>query len=122
MRVLVFSNLHLFSLYIRYFAKFKTMPATLHALFVHGHEYLTWAEHTVGIPLGAISEGAIEAYNKMVKALRRMHARMSSIQAQSADIIHYELWWSDPLVNAFLEVMQEKRRGFIRRSKRNRAM
>ena len=119
---MVSTNFHLFSLYIRYFGKFKTMSATLHALIVHGHEYLTWAKDVVGLPLGAISEGALEAYNKMVKALRRMHARMSSIKAQSADIIHYELWWSDPLVNAFLEVMQAKRRGFIRRSKRSRGM
>ena len=102
---MVSTNFHLFSLYIRYFGKFKTMSATLHALIVHGHEYLTWAKDVVGLPLGAISEGALEAYNKMVKALRRMHARMSSIKAQSADIIHYELWWSDQLVKPFLEVM-----------------
>jgi hypothetical protein len=48
-------------------SNYKGMSAVLHVLYVHGHEYLTWAKNVVGVPLGAISEGAIEAFNKGVK-------------------------------------------------------
>ena len=109
-------------LYIKTLSKFKGMSGVLHALYVHGHEYLAWARDVVGVPLGAISEGAIEAYNKVVKRLRRLHSRMSSITNQSEDIHHWAMWPSCPKVIGYLELTQKKRRGFIRRSARSRAM
>ena len=109
-------------LYIKTLSKFKGMSGVLHALYVHGHEYLAWARDVVGVPLGAISEGAIEAYNKVVKKLRKAHARMSSLTKQSADIHHWAMWPTDPKVIGYLELTQKKRSGFIRRSARSRGM
>ena len=97
------------------------MSATLHVLFVHGHDYIRWAQEDVGVPLGALSESAIECHNKVVKAMRRLHARMDSIVNQSADILYNNMWRSDPLVLAYFEVIQKYRRGFMRRSSRNRS-
>ena len=112
----------MFRLYLKTLSTYKRMSAVLHVLYVHGHEYLTWAKDVVGVPLGAISEGAIEAFNKVVKKLRRAHARMSSLEKQSEDIHHWAMWPSDPKVIGYLELIQKKRRGFIRRSARSRAM
>ena len=119
--LVILNNIFCCRLYVKHLGPYKTMSATLHALYVHGHEYLEWAQNVVGVPLGALSESAIECHNKVVKALRRMHARMDSIIHQSEDILHGEMWRSDPLVLAFFEIIQEKKRGFIRRSRRNRS-
>jgi hypothetical protein len=47
---------------------------------------------------------------------------MSSLEKQSEDIHHWAMWPSDPKVIGYLELIQKKRRGFIRRSARSRAM
>jgi hypothetical protein len=90
------------------------MSATLHTLYVHGAEFLQWAEEVVGVPLGALSESAIEAHNGRVKSLKQRHARMDSLEHQSQDILHGEMWRSDPMVLGYLELHQEFRRGCIR--------
>jgi hypothetical protein len=96
------------------------MSATLHSLYVHGHKYLEWAEDVVGVPLGALSESAMECHNKSVKAMKEHHARMDDLEHQSEDILHGVMWRSDPLVLSYLECIQKIRRGCIRIPRKNR--
>ena len=103
-------------LYIKTFGKYKTMTAVLHVLYCHGHLYLEWAEEVVGVPLGALSESAIECHNKDKKRAKR-YARLDSVAHNSADTMHSSTWTSDPLVLAFKEVIQVKKRGNARKLK-----
>ena len=41
------------------------MTANTHTMYAHGHLYLEFAQHTVGVPLGVLPESAVEAYNKV---------------------------------------------------------
>ena len=52
-------------LYVKEFGEYKIMSANLHVLYVHGEEYLKHAEDNVGVPLGVLSESAMEHYNKV---------------------------------------------------------
>ena len=92
------------------------MTALLHVIYCHGHLYLEWAEEVVGVPLGALSESAIEAHNKDKKKAKR-HARMDSVAHHSADAMHHPTWTSDPLVIAYKEMIQTVKRGNIRKVK-----
>jgi hypothetical protein len=103
---------------LKTFGPFKQMSAYLHVLYVHGADYLKWAEETVGAPLGAISEAAIEAHNKLAKYFRKKHARMDSVEHQSDDVMLAKLVYSDPYIISYFEVVQTIKRGAIRKSKK----
>ena len=54
-------------LYLKTFGLARPMSAILHVLYAHGSLYLNWANDTVGVPLGAISDNAMECENKLKK-------------------------------------------------------
>ena len=67
---------------------------------VHVHLFLKMAKD-LKIPLGRFSESALEMRNKDRRKARLRFARKNSIENNTADIYHYLLRTSDPLVNMF---------------------
>ena len=97
------------------------MTATLHVLYCHGAEYLAWAQHEVGVPLGALAESAMECHNFDKKFAKVYQARQDSVEHQSEDCFHSVMWKSCPLVISYIEIIQIKKRGSIVRRRRERA-
>ena len=61
-------------LYLKTFGRARPMSAIMHVLYPYGSLYLNCAKDTVGVPLGAISDNAMECENKMKKlATNIMH-------------------------------------------------
>ena len=98
------------------------MTATLHVIYIHGHEYLRWAQEVVGVPLGALAESAMECHNADKKRAKTGHARMTSLEHQSVDTLDSTMWKSCPLVNSFIEIIQKIKRGYMIRRARARAI
>ena len=67
-------------------------------LLVHGHTFLKYAQD-FNIPLGRLSESALEMRNKDRRRARLMFSRKSSRIANIVDIFNYLCWTSDPYVN-----------------------
>ena len=65
----------------------------------HGHLYLQYALD-VQVPLGVLSESAIEARNIDNKQVRKMHARKYGFEEQNLDCFNWMNWTSDPIVNS----------------------
>ena len=76
------------------------MSPSLHRFIVHGHLCLKM-DKDLKIPLGRFSESALEMRNKDRRKARLRFARKNSIENNTADIYHYLLRTSDPLVNMF---------------------
>ena len=102
-------------LYLKTFGRARPMSAILHILYAHGSLYLNWAKDTVGVPLGAISDNAMECENKMKKFNKKSHARMNSVVNNHDDAFHACQWRSDPLVRSFWEISQKIKRGHRRK-------
>ena len=75
----------------------------------HRHLYLSFAKE-VGIPLGRLSESAIEARNIDNKMVRRFHSRKFGYVEQNRDSFNWLTWTSDPLVSYKKREMKPRQR------------
>lgn len=81
------------------------MPNAVHRLLIHGPMIAELAEY----PLGALSEEAQEAANKLYKQYRLFHARKTGRLATNEDVFRMFLAASDPLINSLRSVSIETR-------------
>ena len=96
------------------------MSGTVHMLYTHAVEYLDWAKDTVGVPLGAMSECAMENHNKVKKHAKKRHARLDTLTHQSEDTHHAAMWPSCPKLLEHSEHFQRLRESKNRRRRRCR--
>ncbi len=68
------------------------MPQSVHRFLCHGHIFIEQFE----LPIGALSESALEARNKFNRGAREHHARKTSMKDNVQDIFNNLLFTSDP--------------------------
>ena len=90
----------LFEDIVQHLGHIGNMSPSVHRFIVHGHLCLKM-DKDLKIPLGRFSESALEMRNKDRRKARLRFARKNSIENNTADIYHYLLRTSDPLVNMF---------------------
>ena len=71
------------------------MPSSLHKILVHSHQIVTH----FSIPIGSLSEEALETRNKCNKAYRLHHSRKDSRLHTMEDQFHRLLMTSDPKIS-----------------------
>ncbi|KAE8739561.1 hypothetical protein FOCC_FOCC014944 [Frankliniella occidentalis] len=71
------------------------MTASVHTLLVHGPDFVKVAP----VPLGLLSEEALEACHKRVRHIRKHHVQLWNRAAGMKDLIHGLLIASDPVTN-----------------------
>ena len=84
-------------MYCTNLAEYRGICPTFHRLLAHGDLYLQFAKD-IGVPLGKLSESAIEARNIDNKTVRRYHSRTCGFVEQNTDSFHWLSWTSDPVV------------------------
>ena len=103
--------------YVKELGEYQKMTGTVHKILSHGRAYIEWAQHEVGVPLGALTEGSIEMGNKQNKTCIRSFSRKDSFVNESTDVFVRRMWGSDPLI-IWEETQNTKlRRGNIRKRK-----
>ena len=90
-------------------SQYRGMCPTFHRLLSHGYLFLAFAQE-VGIPLGRLSESAIEARNIDNKNVRRFHSRKFGFIEQNTDCFHWLSWTSDPIVCSLKREIRKRRR------------
>jgi len=65
---------------------------SVHRFLVHGHLFIEEFE----LPIGALSESALEARNKINRGAREHHARKTSMRDNVQDIFNHLVFTSDP--------------------------
>lgn len=76
--------------------KFYPIPTSLHRILVHGPEIID----SFALPIGQLSEQALEASHKHFKKFRRDHSRKFSRYSTNQDILNWLLLSTDPLINS----------------------
>lgn len=72
------------------------IPPSLHKILAHGNLVID----SFDIPIGQLSEEAMEASHKHFKDFRQNHSRKFSRVATNADVMNWLLLASDPLINS----------------------
>jgi len=80
------------------------MPPTIHKVLMHGSEVI----RSFFIPIGQLSEEALEAGNKEFRKIRLFHARKTSREDNCRDIINHLLASSDPSITSH-RILREKK-------------
>lgn len=70
------------------------MPTSVHKLLIHAHEII----ESCSLPIGMISEEALEAKNKDLRRLRRENTRKISRKSTMEDLFHSLPYSSDPYI------------------------
>lgn len=70
------------------------MPCSIHKILIHGADII----EVVPLPIGQMSEEALEARNKDCRNIREHHTRKNSRRNTMEDLIHALLCSSDPLI------------------------
>lgn len=81
------------------------MPSSLHKLLIHGAEIIK----SCSIPIGVMSEEALEARNKDLRKYREHNTRKTSRKDTMQDLIHSLLFSSDPVISS---ISKDNRRIF----------
>jgi hypothetical protein len=68
------------------------MSQSVHRFLCHGKHFIENFE----LPIGALSESALEARNKYNRKAREFHARKTSMKDNVQDVFHHLLCTSDP--------------------------
>lgn len=71
------------------------MPVTVHKLLLHSSDIMEACE----LPVGQLSEEALEATHKIIRGNRLKHTRKSSRVNTNTDLMNYMLLSSDPSVS-----------------------
>lgn len=80
------------------------MPPTVHKVLIHGSEII----RSFMVPIGQLSEEALEAGNKVFRNTRLFHARKTSREDNCRDILNYLLAHSDPSITS-KRIIREKK-------------
>jgi len=84
------------------------MPSSIHKLLVHGKDIVD----NFDIPIGQLSEDALEASHKMFRRNRLKHTRKSSRSHTCLDLMNYMLISSDPYISSKRNVVSKTRPKF----------
>lgn len=79
------------------------LPATVHKLLFHGADIIK----TFLVPIGMLSEEALEARHKEFRKIRENHTRKCSREACNEDILKQFLITSDPFISSIRPKMSE---------------
>lgn len=71
------------------------MPSSIHKILIHGADIID----NVGLPIGMMSEEALESRNKDARNFRQHHTRKTSRQHTMQDLINALLISSDPFIS-----------------------
>lgn len=80
------------------------MPTSVHKVLWHGSEVI----RSFLVPIGQLSEEALEAGNKIIRNFREFHARKTSRKDNLRDILNRLLVASDPLITSH-RILKEKK-------------
>lgn len=80
------------------------MPASVHKVLIHGSSVIK----SFLVPIGQLSEEALEAGNKEFRNIREWHTRKTSRIDTITDVIHHLLFASDPFISQF-RIVRNKR-------------
>ena len=80
------------------------MPTCVHKVLMHGSAVI----RSFLVPIGQLSEEALEAGNRVFRNTRLFHARKTSRIDNLMDIIHYLLAYSDPSITSYRIVKDKK--------------
>lgn len=80
-----------FILYINLYPWYY-MPVTVHKVLVHGIDYVKYSN----VPIGMLSEEAIESCYKLIRNNRLRHTRKTSRIYSNRDLVHYLILQSEP--------------------------
>lgn len=83
-------------LYIQLYSWYY-MPSSVHKVLIHGADIIQYA----ALPIGMLSEEALESRNKDFRNIRESHTRKMSREKTMHDLFHYLLLSSDPLISSF---------------------
>ena len=78
------------------------MSQSVHRFLVHGKAFIDHFE----LPIGALSESALEARNKYNRGAREFHARKTSMKDNVQDVFHHLMCTSDP----YMYLIRQKRK------------
>ena len=84
------------------------LPASIHKVLMHGAAIINY----FGIPIGQLSEEALEFRNKDIRRARSDHARKTSRTDTNTDLIHRLLESSDPLISSKRKILQKPNKRF----------
>jgi len=82
-------------LYLKHYSWFY-MPCTLHKLLFHGVEIMQYFD----VPIGQMTEEALEASHKVFRRTRLHHARKTSRIFNCQDVMNHMLLMSDPFISS----------------------
>lgn len=82
-------------LYIQLYSWYY-MPSSVHKILLHGADIIQYA----ALPIGMLSEEALESRNKDFRNIRENHTRKMSREKTMYDLFHYLLLSSDPLISS----------------------
>ena len=68
------------------------MSQSVHRFLCHGTAFI----ENLRLPIGALSESALEARNKYNRGAREHHARKTSMKDNVQDVFHHLMCTSDP--------------------------
>lgn len=80
------------------------MPPVVHKLLIHGAAI---AKEAI-LPIGLLSEEAMEARNKDIRRFREQHTRKSSRMATNEDLFRRLLLTSDPFISNIIGMQRKK--------------
>lgn len=95
------------SLYIQLYGWYY-MPSTVHKVLVHGCDIIEFFE----LPIGQLSEDALEARHKEFRQIRLCNSRKISRSASNTDIIKTLIITSDPEIATYRHVSGNKKNVF----------
>jgi len=98
---------------------FGNFTGNTHALLVHGDSFIAWAQEEVGVPLGWLTEGALEFGNKLNLAYRALFSFKGNLIKETEQIFVRRLEISDPKLVVDGIESQELREGFVREYRRS---
>lgn len=81
------------------------MPTAVHKILVHGASII----NSCDLPIGQLSEEALEANHKFCKKFRRDFTRKHSRLATNEDLMHRLILRSDPLTSLAKTSLREKK-------------
>lgn len=81
------------------------MPASVHKILLHGGEIVKYAL----LPIGQLSEEAVEARHKEIRRFRHDHSRKINRKLTNVDILHMLLLTSDPYISSLKPVVKRKK-------------
>ena len=85
--------------------KWYYMPSSVHKILVHGCEII----ESFSLPIGQLSEDALEARHKEVRKYRLFHTRKSSRINSNIDLLKRLLLTSEPLISEKRTVTTQKK-------------